>query len=137
MEVIEEPFRWIENLRLCSVKSLILPPPGLHIIVDASGKGWGTISQGKSTWGPWSREKQKTYTNILELKVVQLAILTFSKLKVVQRKHLQMDNRIALSYLIRMSGTHNKKPVNLSKEIWKYPQSKQIMITAYYLPNLL
>ena len=64
----------------------------------------GATSQGKSTWGPWWREKQKTYTNILELKVVQLAILTFTKFKEVQRKHLQMDNMVVLIYPIRMRG---------------------------------
>ena len=45
-----------------------------------------------------------------------------------------MDNKVALSYLIKMRGTHNKDLLGLSKQIWDYLQSKKITITAEYLP---
>ena len=48
-----------------------------------------------------------------------------------------MDNKIALSYLVKMGGTHNKDLLGLSKQIWDYLQSKKITITAEYLPGHL
>ena len=48
-----------------------------------------------------------------------------------------MDNKIALSYLVKMGGTHNKDLLGLSKQIWDYLQSKKITITADYLPGHL
>ena len=82
-------------------------------------------------------EEQKGHINILELKAAYLAILTFTKFREVQRIHLQLDNIVALSYLIKMGGTHNKDLLDLSKLIWDYLQSRKIMITAEYLPGHL
>ena len=125
-----ELFRWIENLRLYNGKSLILPPTDLCISTDVGG---GTC-QGILTAGLWSQEERKVHFNILELKAVHLAILTFTKFKIVYRMHVQMDNKVALSLLVKMGGTHNKEILGLSKQICDYLQSKKILITAEYLP---
>ena len=71
------------------------------------------------------------------LKAVHLAILPFTKFKIVQSIHAKMDNKVALSYLVKMGDTHNKDFLGLSKQIWDYQQSKKITITAEYLPGHL
>ena len=48
-----------------------------------------------------------------------------------------MNNVVALSYLMKMGGTQNKLPVQVSKEIWEYLLDKAITITAEYLPRAL
>ena len=45
----DEFFWWIENLRLCNGKSLILPPADFCISTDASTKGWEATCQRIST----------------------------------------------------------------------------------------
>lgn len=45
-----------------------------------------------------------------------------------------MDNKVALSLLVKMGGTHDKEILGLSKQICDYLQSKKILITAEYLP---
>ena len=65
---------------------------------------------------------------------MHLAIPTFTKFKIVYRMHVQMDNKVALSLLVKMGGTHNKEILGLSKQICDYLQSKKILITAEYLP---
>ena len=127
----DELFWCMENLRLCNGKS------DLCISTDLSTKGWGATCQGISTGGAWSQEEQKAHINILELKAVHLAILTFTKFQTVQKIHVQMDNKIALSYLVKMGGTHSKDLLGLSKQIWDYLQSKKITITTEYLPGHL
>ena len=79
--------------------------------------------------------ERKAHINILELKAGHLAILTFTKFKIVQRVHVEMDNKVALSDLVKMWGTQNKGLLGLSKQIWDYLQSKNITITAEYLPG--
>ena len=71
------------------------------------------------------------------MKAGHLAILTFTKFKIVQRVHVEMDNKVALSDLVKMwgRGTHNKGLLGLSKQIWDYLQSKKITITSEYLPD--
>ena len=48
-----------------------------------------------------------------------------------------MDNKVALSYLVKMGGTDNKDLLGLSKQIWDCLQTKKITITAEYLPGHL
>ena len=97
---------------------------------------WATC-QGISRSEPWSQEEQKAHINILELNAVHLAILTFTKFQIVQRIHVHMDNKTALSYLVKMGGTYSKDFLGLSKQIWDYMQSKKITMTAEYLPGHL
>ena len=69
----------------------------VHINRCINQRVGGATCQGISTGGPWSQEERKAHINILELKAVHLAILTFTKFQIVQRMHVQMDNKIALS----------------------------------------
>jgi len=48
-----------------------------------------------------------------------------------------MDNIVALSYLVKMGGTQSEALSSLSKEIWDFLLTKQITITAEYLPGIL
>ena len=56
----------------------------------------------------WSVEERKLHRNILELLVVKNAILPFTKEKTINPIHIQTDNTIALSYLLKMEGTTDK-----------------------------
>ena len=69
---------------------------------DASKKGWGTVCQGISTGGQRSYEEQLLYINVLELKTVKLALLTFTEQKSLKAFHFQIDNATALLYLVKM-----------------------------------
>ena len=59
----------------------------------------------------------KYHINILELLAVKLAIQTFTKYRDVKEIHLQVDNIVALTYLMKMGGTQNLKMVELAKKI--------------------
>ena len=48
-----------------------------------------------------------------------------------------MDNKVALAYLLKMGGTCNSQLSKISKSIWNYLLSHQIIITAEYLPSRL
>ena len=129
---------WIENLNLCQGKSLIAPTAQLQISSDASLKGWGAACRGHKTGGPWSDQEKQCHINLLELKAAKFAILTFVKLFPKSKSiHIQMDNIVALSYLVKMGGTQSEALSGLSKEIWDFLLTKQITIAAEYLPRIL
>ena len=54
------------------------------IQTGASIKGWGTVYQGILTGGQWSKEEQLLRINVLEMKAVRLALLTFNKKKIFE-----------------------------------------------------
>ena len=83
----------------------------------------GAACQGQTTGGPWTAEEQKmkNHINILELKAAKLAILTFIYMHPeVKPIHLQMENIVGLSYVVKMGATHNKVLSDINKEIWDY-----------------
>ena len=51
--------------------------------------------------------------------------------------HLQTDNIVGLSYIVKMRGTHNKVLSDISKEIWDYLLLKEITVPLEYLPRVL
>ena len=65
---------------------------------------------------PWISQKKIDHINVLELRVLKYAFLTFSRLHPkTQSIQIQMDSIVALSYLVKMGGTQNKCLTVLSK----------------------
>ena len=128
---------WISNLHSTNGTSIVLPTAKIVIQTDASIKGWGAHCLGQSVGGQWTSQESSQHINLLELKAVHLALLIFSKIRDMSAVHLQMDNMTALSYLVRMGGTHSKELTSIAKEIWDFLLKKQIKITAEYLPGVL
>ena len=85
----------------------------------------------------WSAQEMKYHINNLELLAVKLAIQTFIKYRDVKAIHPQVENIVALTYLMKIRGTQNLKMVELTKEIWDYLLNWGITITAEYLPSEL
>ena len=97
----------------------------------------GSLLQRGVNWGKWSEKEENLHTNVLELIAAKFVILTFTKGQSNIAIHLQIDNKTALSYLLKMGGTHNTELLNVSKSIWSYLLSKQIAMSAEYLPSAL
>ena len=102
---------------------------------DTSKKGWGADCQGIPTGGEWNLQEQQLHINVLEMKVVKLALLAHHKHFQMKAIYFQIDNTAALSYLLKMGGTKNKYLIELAKEIWNYLLHHEITITAEYLPS--
>ena len=88
--------------KVCNGRYLIQSHSQVLIQTDASRKRWGAVCQGISTGGKWSKEEQLLHINVLELKAVKLALLTFNKQKSLEVVHFQMDNSTALLHLVKM-----------------------------------
>ena len=85
----------------------------------------------------WSAQEMKKHINFLELLAIKLAIQTFSKALKHKAIHLQVDNMVALTYLLKMGSTQNLKLAQLTKEIWDHLLQCGITLTAEYLASKL
>ena len=70
-------------------------------------KGLGENVQWNLNGGMWPAQEMKNHINVLELLAIKLAIQTFSKTLKHKAIQLQVDNIVALAYLLKMRGTQN------------------------------
>ena len=127
----------IQNLEICNGWLIVQDHSFVLIKTDASKKGWGKFCQGIPTRGEWISQEMEMHINILELKAVKLALMSFQKQMEVKAVHSQIDNTTALMYLLKMGFTGNKTLLDLAKDIWDYILKNGITITAKFLPSCL
>ena len=102
---------------------------------DASLQGWGAMCNGTRTGGPWSHAEQQMHINCLELLAATLAVKAFLKDQRGVSVRLQLDNQTAVAYINNMGGTVSPQLTNISKALWMWALSKDIVLTAEYIPG--
>lgn len=130
---------WIENMNTYNGTPISLIPPELTISTDASLMGWGAHCRGQDAGGQWTQNDLNNYKhiNILELEACRKAILTFTRIHKVKSIHLQIDNKCALTYLLKQGGKSNRVMNDIAKEIWQFLIKNKITISAEYIPSQL
>ena len=95
---------WVKNIHLCIRRSIIFASPQLIIASNAYLKGWGAFFPTAKDWGSIGIvRKQMSYS--LELKAVKFENKSFTRMHPsVQSIHLQMDNLVAFSCLVKIGG---------------------------------
>ena len=97
----------------------------------------GGILQVSFDRGKWSKEEKHFHINVLESLALKFAILTFTNNLSHLTIHVQVDNKVALAYLLKMGISRNLQLLKISKSIWNYLLFHQIIITTEYLPRRL
>ena len=89
--------------------------------------GGGATCNGISTERMWSAPEMKSRINVLELLDIKLAIQTFSKTLKYKVIHLQVDNMVALTYLLKTgeypefkTSPINKRNMGSSSPMWDH-----------------
>ena len=118
------------------LRTVFQRPVEVLIGTDASTKGWEAACNVISTGEMWSAQEMKNHINVLELLAMKLAIQTFSKTFKHKTIHLQVDNIVALTYLLKM-GYPEFKISPIKKKIWDHLLQYGIALTAKYLPSKL
>ena len=70
-------------------------------------KRLGGILQETFDRGKWSKEEKHFHINAQELLALKFAILTFTKNLSHLAIHVQVDNKVALAYLLKMGCARN------------------------------
>ena len=75
--------------------------------------------------------------NQLELSAIKFATLTFGKMWKISAIHIQVDNMISLIYLLKMGGTKNPEPMQISNEICFYLGRRSLLPPNIYQESQL
>ena len=92
-------------------------------------EGWGAYRKIVSTGGKWSKEEKNFQINALELLALKSAILTFTKNLSHLTIYVQVDNKVALAYLLKMSGTRSPQLLSQFEIIYYLIRSQLLQST--------
>ena len=96
-----------EKHRKYNGRALIQLPAQALLQTDASLKDLGAVWEGLKTGRTWTQQKRRMHINKLELLALKLALETFLKAQEIESLHIQEDNIVALTYLLKMRCTKN------------------------------
>ena len=77
------------------------------------------------------------HINCLELLAATLAVKTFLKGQSGTSVLLQLDNKTAVAYINNMGGQFAPKLTDLAKDLWMWPLSNNIILSAEHIPGVL
>ena len=147
-EAITDLKWWADHLQYHSKTPICINNPDLIITSDTLDLGWGAWCGEKSVQGQWSQEEMFWHINPSELQAAYLAIYIFSSYifspsQINQLFHiqLQIDNQAAVSYINHLEGGRGgggtlKILCQLSLDLWNWSLSRQIHISAKYIPGI-
>ena len=92
----------IEKLRFCNGRTFSQLNPQMIIQTDASLTGWGAVCNRVQTSRQWSEEERTLHINVVEILAINLALFFFTKRKRLKSILIQIDNKAALSYVLKM-----------------------------------
>ena len=78
----------------------------VQLITDTSNEGWGAHLEQTSTRGLWSDRGKMLHINVLDLKVVSLALLSFKDQCQNQTVLVATVNSTVVAYINTQGGTH-------------------------------
>ncbi|XP_046744290.1 uncharacterized protein LOC124410169 [Diprion similis] len=125
---------WTKNIGEC-VNPIREDHFEMEIFSDASLTGWGVACEGDRTHGFWNSQEREEHINYLELKAVFYGLKCFAKDKKSCEILLRIDNTTALSYINRMGSVQFPKLSNLSTEIWRWCEIRDLWIFASYISS--
>ena len=125
---------WIDNIR--TIKRPIHPPDIDFIIhSDASKMGWGSTEGTNPTGGRFSYEESNLHINIQELMAAKFSLMSYCSKYVFNHVRFKLDNSTAIAYINHMGVTKSLDCNNIAVEIWQWCISKNIWISAAFIPG--
>ena len=100
-------------------------------------KGLGSSLPGHSYKRPLDPTRGSLHINALELMAALFAVRAFTANRTDIHVHLRMDNRTAITYILKMGDTRSTVLLQIAQELWEFSLSNKIILTAEYLPGVL
>ena len=107
------------------------------IFTDASNAGWGADLNQDSTEGLWSQEEKVVQINLLELKVVFLALQFFKKSCTNKLVLIASDNSSVVSYINKQGGTKSAPLCALMWRILTWRNKNSVTLRVRHVPGSL
>ena len=107
----------------------------IQLFTDASNEGWGAHLDQNSTKGLWSDREKRLHINVLELKVVSLALRDFRDKCQNQTVLVATDNSTVVAYINKQGGTHSAEICALLWKIMIWCHHYHITLKARHIPG--
>ena len=95
--------------------------------------GWGTYLQDLSAIGVCTKEEINLHINILEMKVIQLALTAFRDQIMGESVDLMSDNATVVAYMKKQGGTVFQILCDLAQEILTSAEQLMFCLTTRYI----
>ena len=127
---------WLNPENILSGEFLHPRDHDVLIFTDASNAGWGAHLNHDST-GLWSQVEKQLHINVLELKVVILALQHFSKHCLKKQVLVASDNTTVVAHINKQGGTHSTELCALMWRLLTWCNKHQITLRARHVPGSL
>lgn len=107
-----------------------------EIFSDASLNGWGASCGESRTHGWWPESDKSCYINALELKAAFNALQCFASDLRDCDILLRVDNTTALAYINKFGSVQFPHLSDISRQIWRWCEDRNIFIFASYISSL-
>lgn len=97
--------------------------------------GWGAYANRQRSRGLWSATEVKNKINQLELMPAFTALKNFASEASNCELLLRLGNKMAISYINKMGGTHVWGLNEISRDIWKWCAGRDILQYASFIPS--
>jgi hypothetical protein len=127
---------WWTPGRLSLHQPLLHPPISRQILTDASGSGWGAISQGDTLKGLWNTTLQGTHSNAKELMAVVHALQRFP-LEQHTTIMILSDNKSTVACLNKQGSARSIALQKISHRVFQVANRKNVQLIGRYIPGIL
>ncbi|KZS02254.1 Uncharacterized protein APZ42_000775, partial [Daphnia magna] len=128
---------WANNLERTNGKAMAISEPDLIIFSDASRLGWGASLNSATTKGPWTSQDLFRHINELELVAALYALRVFTVHSVGVSVRIMLDNVTAVHYINKAGGSRSKCLTDISAQIVKWCETRELSVHAIHLPGVL
>ena len=126
---------WTKVENLSRGLPLAASTPALVVQTDASLSGWGGVLGERSVSGLWSETESKLHINLLELRAVRKVFLALRDVLRGQSVRLEMDNRTAMTYILKQGGTVSSSLLFETWEFLLWCDQFSIQVFPVYIPG--
>ena len=83
----------------------------------------------------WSEQEKLLHINLLEIKVLFLALQSFQELVASRRVTAMCDNLTVVAYVNKQGGTVSRSLFSLASQLLRWTESLDVHLDARYFPG--
>ena len=107
--------------------------PTVSVQTDASTQGWGFTCRNQLWSGLWTRHESSLHINVLEMKVLSLALIKIPHLLSNQVILFLVDNTTVVSYVMKQGGTHSPALTQEVRLLFEHAESCSSTVQARFI----
>ena len=113
------------------------PQPNVIVHTDASTPGWGASCDDWTLRGCWEAKEQALHINVLEMKAVELTILSRATYLTGAVVCFRIDNLSVVYYLNKQGGTRSAALLQVTERVLRLAEKHRITIQAVHIKGEL